>query len=329
MIDTSVGGEERSTAALTAGRSGLAKAEARLGLRLVLPAVAVVLLLVVFPMLWNGSLAFQSIRLIELSTFSIFRGEYTLNNWSRVTGVSDFWPVIRTTLIYTVAGTAVSITVGLWAAVVMQKAFIGRSGVRGLMLFPYIAPVVAVTFVWRQMLSPQFGVANAWLESAGFQKVNFLQQENFVLNLGVTEVTLPLSLTMVILFEGWRYFPFAYLFLLARLQAVPRELDEAAIVDGATPLQRFRYITLPQLRPVIAVLILLRFIWTFNKFDDVFLLTGGGAGTEVVTVQIVEWLRGRGDVGSAAMLSLVLAGILMVSVGLYFVLFFRRVEESL
>ena len=86
----------------------------------------------------------------------------------------------------------------------------------------------------------------------------------------------------MIAFEAWRYFPFAFLFMLARLQAVPGELEEAARVDGATPTQRFRHILLPQLRPVIALLAVLRFIMTFNKFDDVYLLTGGGAGTEVV-----------------------------------------------
>lgn len=309
-------------------RSGLARAEARLAYWLVLPAVTVVLGLVVFPFLWNGSLAFQRIRLIELSEVSIFGADFTIGNWSRVTGVSDFWEIVRTTLIYTVGGTVLSIGIGLWAAVVMQKVFIGRSFVRGIMLFPYVAPVIAVTFAWRLMLSPQFGVTNAWLEKAGFEKVNFLGREDFVLNLGVGKLTLPLALTMVILFEAWRYFPFAYLFILARLQAMPSGLDEAARVDGATPLQTFWYITLPQLKAVIAVLFLLRFIWTFNKFDDVFLLTGGGAGTEVITVQIVDWLRGRGDVGAASMLSLVLAGILLVLVAIYFKFFLQEEDAT-
>ena len=84
------------------------------------------------------------------------------------------------------------------------------------------------------------------------------------------------------LFEGWRSFPFAFLFITARLQAIPESLEEAAMVDGATPTQRFRYIVLPQLLPTLAVLTVLRFIWTFNNFDDIYLLTGGGSGTQVV-----------------------------------------------
>ena len=81
-----------------------------------------------------------------------------------------------------------------------------------------------------------------------------------------------------VLFEAWRSFPFAFLFLTARIQAIPESLEEAATVDGATPTQRFRHIVLPQLLPTIAVLTVLRFIWTFNNFDDIYLLTGGGAG---------------------------------------------------
>lgn len=97
---------------------------------------------------------------------------------------------------------------------------------------------------------------------------------------------------MVILYQAWRYFPFSFLFILARLQALPGELDEAARVDGATPLQRFWRITLPQLQGVIALLTVLRFIWTFNEFDDIYLLTQGGAGTEVVSVRVFHYLTG-------------------------------------
>ena len=90
--------------------------------------------------------------------------------------------------------------------------------------------------------------------------------------------------------------------------------------------QKFRYVTLPALVPVISVLFLLRFIWTFNKFDDVYLLTGGGAGTEVVTVKIVDWMIARGNVGAAAALGMILAAILVVVVAIYFKFFY--VEEA-
>ena len=136
------------------------------------------------------------------------------------------------------------------------------------------------------------------------------------------------ALITVILFEAWRSFPFAFLFLTARLQAVPDVLEEAARVDGATPTQRFRHILLPQLLPTIAVLTVLRFIWTFNNFDDIYLLTGGGAGTQVVAVRVFDYLITRGDIGAAAAQALVLAAILAVLVHVYLKLFGRQEEQA-
>ena len=132
----------------------------------------------------------------------------------------------------------------------------------------------------------------------------------------------------MIAFEAWRSFPFAFLFLSARIGAMPASLEEAARVDGAAPTQRFRYILLPQLVPTIAVLAVLRFIWTFNSFDDIYLLTGGGAGTEVVAVRVFNFLTARGDIGAAAAQALVLATILAVLVTIYLRQAGRREERA-
>ncbi len=304
----------------------LAKAESRLGQRLVLPAVIVILVLVLFPFLWNILLAGRRIRLIDLQSVSLFSGGYIFRNFSRVVGTTGFWEVVKTTIIYSVFGTGLSIGLGLWAAMTMKETFKGRSIIRGFMLFPYVAPVIAVTSVWRLLLNPTFGFTNEWQEQFGLGRVDYLGQREFTLPLGFTEVQFPLALSMVILFEAWRYFPFAYLFMLARLQAVPNELHEAALLDGATPTQSFRHIVWPQLKGVIAVLFLLRFIFTFNKFDDIFLLTGGAAGTDVVSTEVIDWLIGRADVGAAAALSLILAGMLAVFVAVYFFFFYE--DES-
>jgi multiple sugar transport system permease protein len=130
------------------------------------------------------------------------------------------------------------------------------------------------------------------------------------------------------MFEAWRSFPFAFLFLTARIQAIPGSLEEAALVDGATPTQTFRHIVLPQLLPTIAVLTVLRFIWTFNNFDDIYLLTGGGSGTQVVAVRVYDYLINRGDIGAAAAMALVLAAILAILVGAYLKLFGRQEEVA-
>ena len=197
------------------------------------------------------------------------------------------------------------------------------------MLLPYVAPVVAATFVWSTMLNPQFGVVNHYGTTLlGWDDpIAFLSSGKPVTVFGL-DLHVSQSLLTVVLFEGWRSFPFAFLFITARMQAIPESLEEAAVVDGAAPSQRFRYIVLPQLLPTIAVLTVLRFIWTFNNFDDIYLLTGGGSGTQVVAVRVYDYLINRGDIGAAAAQALILAAILAVLVTIYLKLFGRSEEVA-
>lgn len=308
-------------------KSGLQKRESRLGVTLMLPTVLVLVVLFFFPLLWNFALSLQPARLINIREVSLIGFTPSLKNFQLVLNDNEFWPVLRTTFIYTIGGSVFSILMGLWAALTLQSTFRGRSIVRGLVLFPYVVPVIAAAFVWQVMLNPNFGIANVWLERLGFDAIDFLGTRSYDMSVfGLFTLTIPLALFTVIAFEAWRYFPFAFLFILAALQSQSSEINEAAEVDGATLSQRFRYITLPSLAPVISVLFLLRFIWTFNKFDDIFLLTGGGAGTKVITVKIIEWLIGRGNVGAAAALGIILAAILSVVVLIYYKFFY--VEEA-
>ncbi|HEY5990790.1 MAG TPA: sugar ABC transporter permease [Streptosporangiaceae bacterium] len=212
----------------------------------------------------------------------------------------------------------------------MRRPFRGRTFVRGSMLVPYVAPVVAVTFVWQIMLNPQFGIANRWgVSFLGWQHpIPFLSEQTGVFDLFGWNIHVPTALITVIIFDTWRYFPFAFLFILARIQAIPGELEEAARVDGATPLQRFRYIIAPQLKTVIAVLAVLRFIWTFNKFDDIYLPTGGSAGTQVVSVKVYQILTSQADIGQSAAQAVVLAVVLVISLGIYFTFFGRSMDDT-
>ena len=147
---------------------------------------------------------------------------------------------------------------------------------RSVLLFPYVAPVVALAYTWELLLDPTSGTLNNLL--INYQiidgPINLLGQKYVTLNILGFDFKLRLALTTVIIFEIWRYFPLAFLFILARLQAVPKELYEAADVDGANPIQKFLNITLPQILAVISILFMIRFIWNFNKFEDIFLLTG-------------------------------------------------------
>jgi multiple sugar transport system permease protein len=288
------------------GRGTLRGRESRIGLALISPTVVLVLVLVVLPILWTVVLAFQDLRLIRLRTAGLL-GDYTLDNFADVFGSPGFWSSLVTTLVYAAGGTAASIGLGLVAALALRRGFRGRTLIRASLLLPYVAPVVAATFVWGVMLNPQFGIVNevgtgllGWDEP-----IPFLSER-------------PTALLTVIAFEMWRSFPFAFLFITARLQAAPATLEEAARVDGATPTQVFRHIVWPQLLPTIAVLALLRFIWTFNNFDDIYLLTGGGAGTDVISVRVFDFLISRGDIGAASAQALVLSAVLLVLVTVYY-----------
>jgi multiple sugar transport system permease protein len=306
----------------------LRRAEARTGMGLIAPTVIIVIAVVVLPILWSVSLAFQRVKLINLRSSGIF-GNYVLDNFERVLSSPGFVDTLVTTLVYSIFGTAASIAVGLIATLALRRKFRGRGFVRSVMLLPYVAPVVAVTFVWQTMLSPQFGFVNFWgQELLGWSEpIAFLSEKSSDVSLFGLTIPIPTALITVIAFEAWRQFPFAFLFLTARLQAIPGSLEEAARVDGATLTQRFRYIVWPQLLPTIAVLSVLRFIWTFTSFDDIYLLTGGGAGTEVISVRVYQFLTGRGDIGLASAQALVIAVVLAILVGVYLRFFGKREED--
>lgn len=322
-MSTETGGaRERRT--LTTGQR-----ENRAGLAFVSPTFLVVLVVVIDPILWTVLLAFQNARLVDIQGMGLF-GNWSLDNFGKVFGSAGFWSSLGTTLVYTVGSTAGSVLLGLIAALALRRPFRGRGLLRGSMLLPYVAPVVAVAFAWEVALSPQYGIVNEWgAKLLGWDDpIAFLSTRSWEVDLLGLRFDIPLALLTVIVFEIWRYFPFAFLFLLARLQAVPDGLEEAARVDGATPTQRFRHILLPQLMPVVALLCVLRFIMTFNKFDDVYLLTGGGSGTDVVAVRVYDFLTARYDVGAAAAQALVLAAVLTLLLGIYFKFFAKKVQEE-
>lgn len=310
------------------GGSARAREDRRAGYLLITPTVVIVFTMVVLPIVWTISLGFQQIRLLNLRSAGVI-GDYSLENFRNVLGSSGFVDALMTTLVYSVVGTTFAIGLGLLAALALRQPFRGRGLVRACMLVPYVAPVVAATFVWSTMLNPQFGIINHYgTQLLGWNEpIAFLSSSEPVSILGF-DTHVSVALLSCVLFEAWRSFPFAFLFLTARIQAIPESLEEAATVDGATPTQRFRYIVLPQLLPTIAVLTVLRFIWTFNNFDDIYLLTGGGAGTQVVAVRVYDYLINRGDIGAAAAQALVLAAILAVLVTVYLKLFGRSEEVA-
>ena len=246
--------------------------------------------------------------------------EFSFANFQLLFSAHDFWEVLRVSFYYTVFGTAGALLLGLCAAQMLFKDFAGRGFLRGLFLFPYVAPVIAVAFAWVVLLDPFSGTVNAMLQRMGAVAgpVNFLGARHVELGFFGLAFDFPLALATVIAFEAWRYFPLSFLFILARMQALPASLYEAAEMDAATPLQQFWRIGMPQLAGILAVLFLLRFIWTFNKFDDIFLLTGGAAGTRTLTVNVYEQAFALSNLGAGAAVA-VLIFVLLLAFSLLFI----------
>ncbi|MCC1492953.1 carbohydrate ABC transporter permease [Cognatishimia sp. F0-27] len=239
--------------------------------------------------------------------------EFTTENFARVFDGDEFWDVLWVTMFYTVFGTIGALVFGLFAAMLLNKSFKGQGILRGLYLFPYVAPVIAVAFAWIILFDPFSGSANALLVQMGVttDAINFFGER-------------PLALIMVTVFEIWRYFPLSFLFILARMQSIDSDMYEAADMDGASPFQQFWYLSLPQLLGILSVLFLLRFIWTFNKFDDIFLLTGGNAGTRTLTVNVYEQAFAVSNIGAGAAVAVVIFGCLI----LFSIFFFKYVSQE-
>jgi len=250
------------------------------------------------------------------STSNLVNNRFTLDNFKQIFSAQEFGDVLYATAFYTFVGTLGAILVGLFAALMLNQSFFGQGLLRGFLLFPYVAPIIAVAFTWVTLFDPFSGSANALLLQMGLidSPVNFFGQRG-------------LALVMVTVFEIWRYFPLSFLFILARMQSIDTQMYEAADMDGATPMQKFWYLSIPQLTGILSILFLLRFIWTFNKFDDIFLLTGGNAGTRTLTVNVYEQAFAISNIGGGAAVAVVVFACLLVF-SLFFIRFFSK-EEGL
>jgi multiple sugar transport system permease protein len=266
---------------------GLAAAEARFGRRLVAPAVLIIGCLILYPILYNIILSFFDVK---LRGANIFVGTA---NYREVLRDPGFWKAVWTTFIYVAATTLGTTLVGLGVALVMNQEFPLRGLVRGLILLPYVAPVIAVVFSWQFIFDP----VNGPFMHLTYEILHLFKQRFNLIGSPQNAVI------VAILFNIWKNFPFTYLMILSKLQAVDISYYEAADIDGATSWQKFRYITLPELYFVVGAIVILRFIWNFNKFEEVYLLTENVKVLSVYTY--FKAFAGALDQGQGAAIALV------------------------
>src|ERR1043165_501006 len=241
-----------------------------------------------------------------------------LENYVRLAHDPVFWLTLWDAVVWVFGSVILHFVFGFAAALLLQQAFRGRALVRTLTLLPWIIPGVVVGLIWQWLYQPNYGVINDLLIRIGWmsERVAWLSSPD-------------LAMGAVVFANVWRGIPFFAIMLLAGLQAVPDELYEAAEVDGAGVLARFRHITLPLLRPIIVVATATRIIWTFNYADLIFVMNGGGPAnaTQITSTYTLVQAYSVLDFGYAGALSVVLL-LVMVGVTAAYLKITRGVEET-
>ncbi|MFC0406679.1 carbohydrate ABC transporter permease [Roseomonas elaeocarpi] len=232
-----------------------------------------------------------------------------VDNYLRILGSEAFREVTWNTAVWTVFSTFFAFVLGLGAALSLNRAFIGRGMLRGILLIPYVISGVAASYIWRWLYHSDFGVISAILIEFGITD----HPLNLIDN---TETVLP----ALIVVNVWKEFPFAMIMLLAGLQTVPDQLHRAAQVDGAGPWHRFWHITFPHLRGVTVVTTLLLLVANLNSFIIPWIMTGGGpvGASDIWITAIYQLAFERTRFGLASAYSVILF-VVMMSLGYFYV----------
>ncbi len=241
----------------------------------VLPALLFLILLSALPLANLLALSFARV------TWSEGRANWDwvgLANYRALAEDALFEAGIVNTLILVVSATTLQVTIGLALALICSR--LGRSArpYRTLFLLPILIPGIIIGAIWKLMYNVQFGVINQALELVGLGPVDWLGNSS-------------LALASVIAVDVWHWTPFSFLLLLAAVEALPRDVFEAAEIDGAGAWRTFRRITLPLLWPAIFTTFVFRAIIAFKVFDEVYLLTGGGPGTSTQVISFTIYQR--------------------------------------
>ncbi|HZQ28563.1 MAG TPA: sugar ABC transporter permease [Acidimicrobiales bacterium] len=287
-MTTTTAARPPAPAPATAGRNAIterARAERRLGTLLVTPAVIAMIGVAGYPIAYAGWLSLHraDLRFPNQTTF------IGLRNYGDVLTSSVWWSAVATTLTITVLSVVVELVIGMAVAMVLHRAIFFRRTVRTAVLIPYGIITVVASLAWKYAFTPNLGFVNSW----------------FHVQSDLLGSRVP-SLLIITMTEVWKTTPFMALLLLAGLALVPDELLKAATVDGANAIQRFFKITLPLMKPAIAVALLFRSLDAFRIFDSVFILTRGANGTETVSITGYNQLINRLNLGIGSAVSVLI-----------------------
>lgn len=274
---------------------------------LLMPAVIFLLGLIAYPLVKVVFDSFSYSHLIN-KTLSGFAG---LNNFKKVVSDEHFTQALINTVVWTVFSVLGEYVLGLGSAVLLNQDIKGRTVFRIFIFIPWLVPIIVAGMTWSWILNPDFGILNNLLVNFHFIKtpINFLGDKN-------------LAMASVIFINIWRSFPYYTISILAALQSIPSDIQEAASIDGAGMFKRFFKITLPQLKSVSLVLVFIHIIWTSINFDFIWILTQGGPNyaTETLPLMIYRYSMKLFDVGAASALST----IMIIFMTVLFVFYYKK-----
>jgi multiple sugar transport system permease protein len=285
-----------------------------LALLFVLPSAILLVAFSVYPVLQAGRDSFYRIPVVtRVESFVGFA------NYAQLLQEESIRAAALRSLYWTVVNVVVQATLGLLIALALDWRVRGRDLARGLVLFPYMVPAIVIATIFRFTFNDITGIVNyLWQQLPGNPPpILFLADPR-------------LALVTVTLVNCWKYTPFMVIVLLARLQTAPRDLYEAARIDGANAWQLFRDVTFPWLRPVLLIALLLRTIWTVNDFDVIYLLAFGGplGATTTLPIEIRRLAFSQDDVGLASALAVVMA-LFVAAASFVFLRLYHRSEAQL
>ncbi|MGF0116949.1 carbohydrate ABC transporter permease [Promicromonospora sp. Marseille-Q5078] len=284
-------------------RGGLEKGRRREAAALVMPSLLPILVLSVAPLVMGIALAFTDARLVRHPDYQ-FVG---VDNFVRLADNSFFWDSFRIGMIWAVSVTVLQLVLALGLAQLLNSGLRLQGLTRVLALIPWAMPPVVVAIMWKMIYSPNAGPLNAFLGSLGLpDDINWLADFST-------------ALPAVIVVGVWVGMPQTTVTLLAGLQQIPGELHEAASMDGAGAWRRFTAVTWPSLRPIIASITSLNFIWNFNSFSLVYVLTEGGPGGRTMLPMLFTYLEAfkNRNIGYAAAMGVVLVVVVVLLLAVY------------
>ncbi len=276
----------------------------RFGLRMLLLPTIMLILVSFYPLFNSLYLSFTNTNILKRNQDIRFTG---IDNFIQFFNDSTAAPSILYSLEYAFACVLISYAAGMFLALLLNRKIRGRAVFRALLLIPWAIPTVVAAANWLWILNDQSGLINIWLLRSGLASEPVL----FLADPAMARAT-------CILVGTWKSYPFMTLSLLAGLQGIPEDVYESAKIDGASGLKSFWYITLPMLKNISMVVVTLMFIWGFNNFDIIYLLTQGGPLKATFTLPIYTYNTAfyRGRMGYASAISMVtlviLSGLCMI-----------------